>query len=155
MQFHTNPGYMTQHSTPGIPRLLAAMLYDLILLFGILLLATTLVVIPLHISYDSTTLDGNILILFQLYLVAVIVIFYTWFWSHGGQTLGMRTWKFKVVSQSGEPLSLLHACKRLLLALLTLAPAGLGLWWKLFDRDKQTLYDRLAGSRLILAPVQK
>ncbi len=140
---------MTQHSTPGIPRLLAAMFYDLILLFGILLLATTLVVVPLKISYDATTIDGNLLLLFQLYLVAVTVIFYTWFWSHGGQTLGMRTWKFKVISQTGEPLSLLHAFKRLLLALLTLVPAGVGLWWKLFDRDNQTLYDRLAGSRLI------
>ena len=140
---------MTPQPTPGIPRLMAAMLYDLILLFGILLLATTLVVIPLHISYDSTTLDGKILLLFQVYLVAVIVIFYSWFWSHGGQTLGMRTWKIRVVSQTGEPLSLPHACKRLLLALLTLAPAGLGVWWKFFDSDKQTLYDRLAGSRLI------
>ena len=145
---------MTPQPTPGIPRLMAAMLYDLILLFGILLLATTLVVIPLHISYDSTTLDGKILILFQLYLVAVIVIFYTWFWSHGGQTLGMRTWKIRVVSQSEEQLSLLHAFKRLLLALLTLAPAGLGVWWKLFDRDNQTLYDRLAGSRLILESIK-
>lgn len=145
---------MTPQPTPGIPRLMAAMLYDLVLLFGILLLATTLVVIPLQISYDSTTLDGKILILFQLYLVAVIVIFYTWFWSHGGQTLGMRTWKIRVVSQSEQQLSLLHAFKRLLLALLTLAPAGLGVWWKLFDRDNQTLYDRLAGSRLILESIK-
>ncbi|HBH36507.1 MAG TPA: RDD family protein [Gammaproteobacteria bacterium] len=138
---------MTQHPAPGIPRLLAAMLYDLILLIGILLLATTLVVIPLNISYASTTLDGNPL--FQLYLVAVIILFYTWFWSHGGQTLGMRTWKIRVVSRSGEPLSLLQAFKRLLLAVITLAPAGLGLWWKIIDRESQTLYDRLAGSRLI------
>ena len=135
--------------------MLAAMFYDLVLLFGILLLATTLVVVPLKISHEATTLDGNLLLLFQLYLVAVIIIFYTWFWSHGGQTLGMRTWKFKVVSQSGEQLSLLYACKRLLLALLTLAPAGLGVWWKFFDSDNQTLYDRLAGSRLILVAVQK
>lgn len=141
---------MTQQPSPGIPRLLAAMFYDLVLLFGILLLATTLVVVPLKISYDATTLDGNLLLLFQLYLVAVIVIFYTWFWSHGGQTLGMRTWKFKVVRQSGEQLSLLHAGKRLLLAIVTLAPGGLGLWWKLFDPDKQTLYDRLSGSRLVV-----
>ena len=135
--------------------MLAAMFYDLVLLFGILLLATTLVVVPLKISHEATTLDGNLLLLFQLYLVAVIIIFYTWFWSHGGQTLGMRTWKFKVVSQSGEQLSLLYACKRLLLALLTLAPAGLGVWWKFFDSDNQTLYDRLAGSRLILVAVKK
>jgi uncharacterized RDD family membrane protein YckC len=146
---------MIQHPAPGILRMLAAMFYDLVLLFGILLLATTLVVIPLKISYEATTLDGNLLLLFQLYLVAVIIIFYIWFWSHGGQTLGMRTWKFKVVSQSGEQLSLLHAFKRLLLALLTLAPAGLGVWWKFFDSDNQTLYDRLAGSRLILVAVKK
>ena len=141
---------MTQQPSPGIPRQLAAMFYDLVLLFGILLLATTLVVVPLNINFDATTLDGNLLLLFQLYLVAVIVIFYTWFWSHGGQTLGMRTWKFKVVSLSGEQLSLLHAGKRLLLAIVTLAPGGLGLWWKLIDPDKQTLYDRLSGSRRLL-----
>lgn len=137
---------MTQHATPGIARLLAAMLYDLVLLIGILLLATTLVVVPLQISHDSTILDGNRL--FQLYLAAVVLLFYTWFWRHGGQTLGMRTWKFKVVSQSGEPISLLLALKRLILAAVTLALGGVGLWWKFFDRDDQTLYDRLAGSRL-------
>lgn len=137
---------MTQHATPGIARLLAAMFYDLVLLIGILLLATTLVVVPLQISHDSTILDGNRL--FQLYLAAVVLLFYTWFWSHGGQTLGMRTWKFKVVSQSGEPISLLLALKRLILAAVTLALGGFGLWWKFFDRDDQTLYDRLAGSRL-------
>lgn len=137
---------MTQHTAPGIPRLMAAMFYDLVLLIGILLLATTLVIMPLKIGYDSPALDGNLL--FQIYLLSVITLFYTWFWSHGGQTLGMRTWKFKVVTQSGEPLSMPQAFKRLLLAVLTLAPAGLGLWWKLVDRESQTLYDRLSGSRL-------
>lgn len=68
---------MTQEPTPGLLRLLAAMFYDLILLLGLLLLATTVVVVPLKIGLDSTALEGNPL--FQLYLVAVIALFYGWF----------------------------------------------------------------------------
>ena len=138
---------MTQEPTPGLLRLLAAVLYDLILLLGLLLLATTLVVVPLNIGHDSTALEGSLL--FQLYLVVVIACFYGWFWSHGGQTLGMRTWKIKILTQSGETLSLPRALLRLLLAVVTLAPAGLGWWWKFVDRDGQTLYDRLCGCRMI------
>lgn len=138
---------MTQEPTPGLLRLLAAMFYDLILLLGLLLLATTVVVVPLKIGLDSTALEGNPL--FQLYLVAVIALFYGWFWSHGGQTLGMRTWKLKLLAQPGRTLSLPRALLRLLLAVVTLAPAGFGLWWKFVDRDRQTLYDRLCGCRMI------
>jgi hypothetical protein len=36
------------------------------------------------------------------------------------------------------------------LAFLTLAVSGIGLGWALFDRDRQFLYDRLAGTRLVL-----
>jgi uncharacterized RDD family membrane protein YckC len=32
---------------------------------------------------------------------------------------------------------------------------GVGLWWALFDRDRQFLHDRLAGTRIILLPVPK
>jgi uncharacterized RDD family membrane protein YckC len=138
---------MTQEPAPGVLRLLAAVFYDLILLFGLLLLATTLVVVPLDIGLDSTALEGSLL--FQLYLVAVIALFYGWFWSRGGQTLGMRTWKLKILTRSGETLSLPRALLRLLLAIVTLAPAGLGWWWKFVDRDSQTLYDRLCGCRMI------
>lgn len=138
---------MTQEPAPGLLRLLAAICYDLILLFGLLLLATTLLVVPLNIGLDSSALEGSVA--FQLYLVAVIALFYGWFWSHGGQTLGMRTWKLKILTQSGQPLSLPQALLRLLLAIVTLAPAGLGWWWKFIDRDRQTLYDRLCGCRMV------
>jgi uncharacterized RDD family membrane protein YckC len=41
-----------------------------------------------------------------------------------------------------------------LAAWLTLAPALVALGWALIDQDHQTLYDRLAGTRLVMLPVQ-
>ncbi len=38
------------------------------------------------------------------------------------------------------------------LAFATLAVSGVGLGWALFDRDRQFLHDRLAGTRLVLVP---
>ena len=30
---------------------------------------------------------------FQAYLVLVILGYFTWFWTHGGQTVAMRAWR--------------------------------------------------------------
>jgi uncharacterized RDD family membrane protein YckC len=42
------------------------------------------------------------------------------------------------------------ALLRFLLALL-LVPTGISILWSLFDRDRQFLHDRLAGTRLVNA----
>lgn len=70
--------------------------------------------------------------------------FYIFFWVRGGQTLGMRAWRFRLVRRDGQGLTYGDALKRLLWAIVTLAPAGLGLLWVLIDRDGLSLYDRLS-----------
>jgi uncharacterized RDD family membrane protein YckC len=62
----------------------------------------------------------------------------------------MRTWRITLLREDGAPLGISDALRRIGFAVLTLAPLGLGLWWQLFDRDGQTWYDRLAGTRTVL-----
>jgi len=77
--------------------------------------------------------------------------YFTWFWTRGGQTLAMQTWKMRVVSVKGEKLTKKQAITRYLLAILSFSFFGVGIFWALFDRDHQFLHDRLAGTRIITA----
>lgn len=110
----------------------------------------------------------------QTWLFFVLGAYFVWFWSHGGQTLAMKTWRIRVVSQRGLPLTLQQASARYLLAWLWCLPGLAAAWaigaktwllvlmpfanmmiWALlvyFDPQRQFLHDRIAGTRLIRVP---
>ncbi len=146
---------LTSPSTPLAPSLgrrLGALLYDSLLLFGLLMLAVAALIIPYDLIATRPYPQAEPLyrLLMQLYLAAVIVGFYVYFWTQGGQTLGMRTWRLRVVRDDGGPLSLADALRRFAWATLSLLPAGLGLWWCLFDRERLAWHDRRSRTRLVL-----
>jgi len=82
----------------------------------------------------------------------IVIGFFTWFWTHGGQTLGMRAWRLKLLSRDGQAVTLRQALVRLAGALLSLLPAGLGLLWVLIDPQRCAWHDRLSDTRLIVLP---
>ena len=67
-------------------------------------------------------------------------------WRRGGQTIGMRAWRLRVVSASGRPARTHALWLRYLVATATL---GLGLLWALFDRERRALYDIAAGTAFV------
>ena len=89
--------------------------------------------------------------IFQLYLLGVCGAYFTYCWTHNGQTLPMKTWRIRVVTADGGALNAREAVLRYVFALLGAALAGGGFWWALADRESQFLHDRLAGTRLIKA----
>lgn len=129
--------------TPSLLRRLGSLLYDALTFIALWLLASAL----------FTTLHGGAAAgyarwLLQLVCLAVLSGYYLWCWTHGGQTLAMRTWRIRVADADGRALTWPAALRRYLLAGAGLAIAGIGLWWALLDRDGQFLHDRLAGTRL-------
>lgn len=137
---------------PGFLRRLAAMLYDAVLLFGMLMIAVTLVVVP----YDLLTgtpfpHEERVHTLgLQLYLIGVVCLFFGFFWTRGGQTLGMRSWRFQMMREDGSALRWRDAGVRLGWTALCLTPAGAGFFWMLVDRDRLTCYDRLSRTRPVM-----
>jgi len=142
---------LPQACAPGVFRRLAALLYDLLLLFGVLMVAVTFLIVPYDFIVGVPFPHDEHFHRFglRLYLVTTIALFFMFFWVRGGQTLGMRTWHLRLVCEDGSPLSLGDALMRLIWATLCLAPAGAGLLWMLFDRDRLTCYDRLSHTRPI------
>jgi uncharacterized RDD family membrane protein YckC len=73
-------------------------------------------------------------------------------WHRGGQTLGMRPWRLRVVDEHGGAATRGRLWLRFGLAWLSWLPAGLGFWISLADAERRTLHDRLSRSRLLRLP---
>lgn len=103
-----------------LPRRLAAIVYDGLLLAGVLLVATALalglavLVIGGERAKLHSPLQGNPF--FSSYLLFVCFFFFAGFWIHGGQTLGMRAWRLRVQRRDGRGIGWWRALLRFLSA---------------------------------------
>ncbi len=86
---------------------------------------------------------------FQLYLLALAGIYFSWQWMHGGQTLPMKTWRLKLITRDGGPLTAARAFRRVVFAIAGTLGLGAGFLWALVDSDGQFLHDRLAGTKIV------
>ncbi|NEV60443.1 RDD family protein [Thiorhodococcus minor] len=142
---------LSQAQKPSVLRRLGALLYDVVVLLGVLMLANAIVVIPYEVVTGHPVYESFLpLTLMRLYLLAVIAGFYVYFWTHGGQTLGMRAWRLRVVDNDGHDIGMGTALKRFVWSIVSFVPAGLGLWLSLFNREGLALHDSRSGTRLVL-----
>ncbi len=148
------------------------MVYEGMLLFGVLFIAGWLFSTLLQQRHALALRHAQ-----QVWQFIVLGAYFGWFWTHGGQTLAMKTWRVRVVARNGGTLGWPRALLRYLLAWGWFMP-GLAVAWLLgaqggmlvlipllnvvlwaaatrFDPDRQFLHDRLAGTRVVLAPAAK
>ncbi len=146
METSENPPVLSPVSMApaGFGRRLGAIFYDLLLLAAVLIFAA----IPFVLIIGSTSKSFSTRLAFQLYLLAISFLYYGGFWVRG-RTLGLLTWKLKVVAADGGPVTWVLALKRFAAALFSCGCLGLGLLWALVDREKLGWHDRLSGTRLI------
>ena len=157
---------------------LLALVYEGILLFGVVFIAA-------YLFSALTQFKGNpaspLRFGFQLTIFLAIGWYFVWCWRHSGQTLPMKTWKFRLTSTAGKRLTVTRCWARYALAwigplaalasyrmIVLLADYGtarfslaamtlvlplfaLNFAWALVDCDRQFLHDRLAGTRLVNA----
>jgi uncharacterized RDD family membrane protein YckC len=137
----------------GLFRRLAAIFYDSLLLFALLMIAAGLW-LPLT---DGEALNSAhpLYPLFQASLLLVALTFFGGFWLVGGQTLGMRAWRVKVRDAHGGPISPKQAVARFFGAILSWLVFGLGFVWVLIDPQKRSWHDLLSSTVLVYEPKQK
>mgnify|MGYP002623189574 FL=1 len=100
---------------------MACFLYEGVLLFGVVMIAGYL--------YSSLTQLRDPLLGtggLQAFLFVVLGIYFVWFWSHGGQTVAMKTWHIRVVAADGRPLTQARALARYFASWLWFLPALAG-----------------------------
>jgi uncharacterized RDD family membrane protein YckC len=118
------------------------MLYDGILIIALLFFATLPVTL---LNNGAIQPDGSIKHLgFILYLLLVWFSFYGWFWTHGGQTLGMSVWRIKVVALDGCSLGWRAALIRWCSACL-----GLANLTSFLNKERAGWHEKLSATRTI------
>ena len=128
-------------------RRLAAMAYEILLLSGVLAVA---LIVP-HLLIGAFAHRVATPTLLWAHLFVVLLVYCVGFWSHGGQTLAMKTWRIRLLTRSGNRVRPAQALLRYLLCWPSLGLGGIGIAWALIDRDRQFLHDRIAGTQLVAA----
>lgn len=122
------------------------MLYEGLVVFSILLIGFLMPQIVLS-GFGWTVPSQGL----WIHVLLLLMIYFVWCWLNGGQTLPMKTWKLRIINADGLPLRPLQAVLRYLLAWPSILFLGIGIFWAIFDKDRQFLHDRLAGTRIIAA----
>jgi len=151
----------------GLARRFAALLYEGVLLFGVLFFTGFLYSVLTRQQHAMQGRTG-----LGVFLFIVLGLYFVGFWTRSGQTLAMKTWHLRVVDASGQPLRAGHALLRYLLAWLWFLPALVSVWalglhgggaiygsliagmvaYLLIARlhpQRQFLHDTIAGTRVI------
>lgn len=124
----------------GLFKQLLAIFYDSLLIIAILFAATA-ILLPFN---GGEAVSGPA---YTVYLLGLIFFYYGWFWHRAGQTLGMKTWKIRIINEYGQNPSWGEALLRWLFAVLSAACFGIGYFWRLFT--PWTWHDRLSHTRVI------
>ena len=136
-------------------RRLAAMVYDSFLVFAIWIVVGFFVLWAFGIE-QARTIDGDTIELDPLYQLTLLAamftsafLFFGFFWTHSGQTLGMQAWRIRVQNADGSPISWRQALLRFCAAPFGLLALGAGYLWMLVDRERRTLPDIVSGSQVV------
>jgi uncharacterized RDD family membrane protein YckC len=129
---------------PGLWRRFGAMVYDGLLLVAVMFAATAVLLL---FTGGEAIRPGHGL--YAGYLIVVSFGYFGWFWTHGGQTLGMRTWNLRLVGAGDTGASWQQALVRFAGACLSWLAFGAGFLWLLVDREHLTWHDRLSKTRIV------
>lgn len=133
----------------GLLRRLMAVLYDGIVLIAILFCAAippTVAMVSLGDTLQEESVGFRLAM--AIYLVLVAFAFYGGFWTHGGQTIGMRAWHIRLVHRGGGTVSWRDAALRFSAAIASWLALGLGFLWALIDHEGLTWHDRCSATEL-------
>jgi uncharacterized RDD family membrane protein YckC len=136
-------------SSAGFGRRFAALIYDGFLLIAVLM-PYIWVVVLIH-GGAVTEASGRLTWwAFRAGALAIMATYYVLNWTRSGQTLGMRAWRLRTLTDSGKPLQVGRAVARFCWGLAAWLPFGLGVLWLYADPEHLALHDRLSRTRVVV-----
>ena len=143
----------------GLGRRLGAMLYD-----GLLVLAIWIVIAALHLAVvrlvlgvpaEQVGVGATQVLSLRLLMAVSAFLFFAFFWTRGGMTLGMQAWRLRVQTLDGCSITTFQALQRFLVATISLAAFGLGYLWILFDGERRSWPDIVSNTRVVVLPKRR
>ncbi len=158
---------MTIHAATPCPlwRRLIALVYDLLIVVALVMVVGLLSQLATHGQLITTDTQTHIAWWYQPLQGLVVAAYFLASWRRGGQTVGMRPWRIRVLAVDGSGVTWRQAVLRLIVAALPLLGLGLAPWlgqtsalwvigiaWAawfgigLFDPQRRALHDIAAGT---------
>ncbi len=146
----------------SILRHLAAMFYDFILCIALVMVMTGLYMIIANIvlggdTYRAMNDSGQSIHdpLLSSILFISLYIFFGFFWTKNGQTLGMQVWQIRVQNKDNTAISWKQALLRFLMGAVSWIALGLGHLWPLINNEKRTWQCIFSDTQLVRIPKQQ
>lgn len=136
----------------GLLRRLFAIFYDCFLLIAILFIVSGIATALNHgkaIAPDDKLYPAFVFIIF-----ALSYLYFAWFWIHGGQSLGMKTWRIQLQAEDNGTINWKTTVIRFISAIFSWGIFGLGFVWSIFDKKNRCWHD-LASKTVLLDLRQK
>lgn len=127
-----------------LPRRMAAIFYDGLLLIALWMAAAAVVVIVLQREVSPSNPW------FQVYLLTLTWAYFAVCWR-GGQTLGMKAWRISIVGKT-RPLPWMDTLIRFATSILSWVCFGLGYFWSLGHPQRAAWHDLASDTRLVVTP---
>jgi uncharacterized RDD family membrane protein YckC len=133
-----------------LPRILAAIIYDIIIVFAIIFLAAQ------WFPYIPESLQSTLPVrLFkQVYMLSIGFIYFAYSWRRGGQTIGMKSWRIKLTQEKDQsPVISLQQCAiRYCVAIISWLTVGLGFLWIVLSKQHKSWHDHASSTCLCMVP---
>lgn len=146
----------------GVIRRFAAMFYDFILCIALMMVMTGLYMMIANALLGGDTYklmnDSGQSVhdpLLSSILFISLYVFFGFFWTKNGQTLGMQVWHIRVQNKDNTTITWNQALLRFLMGIISWLALGLGHLWPLFDREKRSWQCIFSGSELVRIPKRK
>ena len=128
---------------------LAAAIYDVLPLLALWFVAGALAQALTAGTFDTHRSAHKLLL--QILLIVPTAAYFILSWLRGGQTIGMRAWRLRVVSSDAVALTPARAALRFGVAVVSLLAVGIGFAWILIDPQRRAWHDIAARTRVVRA----
>ncbi|MGB1092903.1 MAG: RDD family protein [Oceanobacter sp.] len=140
------------YPTASLLRRLAAMSYDGLVLIA-LYIVSGFVFVGIAAAFNNGEPPGAFPAAVNFSLMFCICFFYySSSWRRGGQTIGMKAWRIKLVSDESNHVKLTQCMLRTGIGFFSLMLFGLGFWWMLLDKQQRTWHDIASLSHPVHIP---
>ncbi len=94
----------------------------------------------------------------------ICFLYYTTSWQRGGQTIGMKAWRIKLINNAPstngptkkqpqyKPIQLSQCMLRTSIGFFSLVAFGLGFFWMLVDKQQRSWHDMASLTRVVHIP---
>ena len=127
-------------------RIVAATTYDSLLLLGVWFLVGSLA-LGIKFLYTGEVSSLNPVAGMSLVILSTW-LYFALFWIYGGKTLGMSSWKLRIISQDGNQITIIQTIIRFLSNIFTISFAGIPLFLRRLNNNR-SLSDLLSKTSII------